>query len=179
MQLTPKPEPVVVHSTQGATVDVGQSPVTSPSLQISIPPNVFADGDGNLVQGDVNVFVSYSDPRVENGLSASPGEFTFQDDEGEITQLQTFGVVGLHAKTSDGQKAYVSGQLDFDFDVSSLGTPDPKDGEPGTSLWTLDPVSGNWKKSGPLTGTTSTKRKKRQTGNGVPASSGFHQIFHI
>ena len=173
VQLTPKPEPVVIDPGQGATINVGQSPVTSTAVQISIPPHAIVDVDGNPVQGDVKVFVSFSDPRVENGLSSSPGEFTFQDDEGETMQLQTFGVVGLHAETSDGQKAYVSGQLDFDVDVSSLGIPDPKDGEPGTSLWTLDSVSGNWKESGSLTGTTSTKRKKRQTGNGVTASSGF------
>ena len=173
VQLTPKPEPVVVDPTQGATINVGQSPVTSPAVQISIPPDAIIDGDGNPIQGAVNMFVSFSDPRVENGLSSSPGEFTFQDDEGEAMQLQTFGVVGLHAETPDGQKAYVSGQLDFDIDIRSLGIPDPEDGEPGTSLWTLDSVSGNWKESGPLTGSTSTKRKKRQTGNGVTASGGF------
>ena len=173
VQLTTKPEPVIVDPGQGATIYVGQSPVTSPAVQISIPPHAIVDVDGNAVQGDVNVFVSFSDPRVENGLSGSPGEFSFQDDEGGTMQLQTFGVVGLHAETSDGQKAYVSGQVDFDIDVNSLGIPDPKDGEPGTSLWALDSVSGNWEESGGLTGTNSTKRRKRQTGNNVPASSEF------
>ena len=173
IQLTLKPAPVVVDPTKGATIDVGGSPSTDPALQVTIPPDAIVDVDGNPVQGDVNVFVSFSDPRVEDGLSSAPGEFTYDDDEGETMQLQTFGVVGLHVETSDGQKAYISGQASFKVNVSSLGIPDPVDGEPGTSLWTLDPVSGNWKESTPLTGSTATKRKKRQTGNADTAFSIF------
>ena len=148
-------------------------PSTSSALQISIPPNAIVDGDGSLVQEDVNVFVSFSDPRVENGLLGSPGEFTFQDDEGEAMQLQTFGVVGLYAETSDGQEAYVNGEVEFDIDIGSLGIPDPVDGEPDTSLWTLDSFGGNWKGSGSLTGTISRNRKKGQTANVSAAFSGF------
>ena len=178
VQLTSKPEPVVLNPKHGASIDVGNSPNTSSALQIHIPPDAVVDGYGNPVKGDVNVFVSFFDPRVEDGLLGAPGEFTYEDAEGETMHLQTFGVVGLHLETTYGQKAYINGQVNFDIDVSSFDIPEVPDsdhGEPTISLWTLNSVSGNWKESGPLqlTGTSREKRTKRQTGNVASASSSF------
>ena len=169
--LTLRPEPVVVDAKQGALLEVGGSSSMIPAARVSIPPSAVVDETGNIIEGDVNVFVTFSDPRVEDGLATAPGEFTFEDEEGLVRELQTFGVVGLEVQTSSGQSAYISGQSEFSIDTTTLGIPLNDAGEPDALLWTLDPVTGQWVESGPLVNEDG-KRKKRQTA-GASGSSEF------
>ena len=162
--LTPKPTPNVVDPSAGADLDIGSGSGLPTAVSVAIPPNSFQDENGDPVSGNVNVYLTFADPREADGLDSAPGEFTFEDDEGETRMLQTFGVVTLVAEDSDGNVVYLSGKATLAFDADALGM---ELGE-SVSLWTLDGTSGDWKKSGELTYSTRRRRRRDVTdGNGT------------
>ena len=159
--LTPKPTPKIVDPKAGGELAVESSLPTA--VSVTIPPNSFQDKNGDPVSGDVNVYLTFADPRQPDGLDSAPGEFTFVDDEGETRMLQTFGVVTLVAEDTNGNEVFMSGQTTMKFDADALGM---KSGET-VSLWTLDGTSGDWKKSGEFT--YSTRRRRRRDVTDVPS----------
>ena len=156
VSLTPKGIPHVVNAETGAQLDV-VTPGMSSAVSVRIPPNSFLDENGNAVSGDVDVFLTFSDPRLLDGISSAPGQFTYEDSEGESRDLETRGVVTLKAQYQNGDQVIVSGKVNLQFDANALGI---ANGE-SFSLWNIDGASGNWKKSGDLT-PASSRRRRRQ-----------------
>ena len=154
--LVPKPSPDVVNAASGALLQV-DTPGMSSAVSVNIAPNSFQDSGGNPVSGNVNVYLSFSDPRSADGLDSAPGQFTFEDSEGETRLLKTFGVVTLLAEDALGNEVFLSGKATMKFDADALGI------ERGESvfLWSIDSSSGGWQKSGTLTYTGSRRRKRQ------------------
>ena len=71
-----KPSPQVVDTATGGDLDI-ESPGLPSAVFVTIPPNSFQDKNGDLVSGNVEVFLTFADPRQPDGLGAAPGEFTF------------------------------------------------------------------------------------------------------
>ena len=72
VSLTPKGIPHVVNAGTGAQLDV-VTPGMSSAVSVRIPPNSFQDKTGNEVSGDVDVFLTFADPRLPDGISSAPG----------------------------------------------------------------------------------------------------------
>lgn len=159
--LVAKPNPDLVDVATGAQLKV-DTPGLSSAVSVNIAPNSFLDKNGNLVSGNVKVFTAFSDPRKSNGIDTAPGQFTFEDSEGETRLLKTFGVVTLLAEDTNGNEVFLSGKTTMKFDADALGI------ERGESvfLWTIDGTSGEWQKSGSLTYSGSRRRRRQATTTG-------------
>ena len=151
-----KPTPDIVNTATGGQVNV-DTPGLPSAVSINIAPNSFQYTNGNHVSGSVKIYTSFADPRRSDGLDAAPGQFTFEDSEGETRLLKTFGVVTLVAEDTNGNEVFLSGKASLKIDASSLGI---KRGE-SVFLWSIDASSGEWEKSGTLT-YTGSKRRRRQ-----------------
>ena len=158
VSLTPKGIPHVVDAGTGAQHDV-VTPGMSSAVSVRIPPNSFQDKNGNAVSGDVDVFLTFSDPRLPDGISSAPGQFTYEDAEGDRQALETRGVVTLKAQYQNGDEVFVSGKVTLKFDADALAI---ASGE-SFSLWNIDGATGKWKKSGDLTSASSRRRRRQVT----------------
>ena len=162
VSLVAKPTANVVDTSTGADLAI-DSPVGLPTaVSVSIPSNSFQDENAETVSGDVNIYLTFADPRQPDGLDSAPGEFTFVDDEGETRMLQTFGVVTLVAEDSNGNEVFMSGEMTMTFDAAALGM-QPED---SVALWTLDANGGGWVESGEFT-SSDRRRRRRDTGSDV------------
>ncbi|KAK2178924.1 hypothetical protein NP493_523g00001 [Ridgeia piscesae] len=72
VSLTPKPTPKVVDPKAGGELAVESGLPTA--VSVTIPPNSFQDENGDPVSGDVNVYLTFADPRQPDGLDSAPGE---------------------------------------------------------------------------------------------------------
>ena len=159
--LTPKGAPSVVSASTGGKLAVGTTGMSS-AASVTIPPNSFQDANGDPVTGDVNVFLTYADPRVPVvGLMSAPGQFTYQDSEGETRLLETRGVITLVAEDQSGNEVFLSGTVTMEFNADPLGI------ESGDTyfLWSIDPSTGEWQKSGEMTYTSSRRRRRQASGS--------------
>ena len=130
----------------------GRLDITTPGLplvvSVNIPPRAFKEEDGYPQYGDLKILLSFSDPRLPDGLDATPGQFTFKDAEGETRILETRGVITLTVETDrNGNDYFLNKKVTLTFDADALGI------ESGDSffLWSIDPVTGEWKVSGDMT----------------------------
>ena len=170
--VTHRPTPRKVNASEPQTLAVTGNSDQPPAADIVMPANAIFDETGNPIEGDVNVFLTFSDPRDESSFSSVPGEFTSQNDEGQTRQLETYGVIGMEIETEDNQTAYFSGTLDIDVNNEELGIKDGDDGKPEAMLWTLD-EHGEWKESGKLEHSSGARanRFKRQSNSGSSAAT--------
>ena len=152
-----KPTPFVVDVATGAELTIVSTGLSS-AVSVIIPQDSFHDENVDEVSGTVNVFLSFSDPRKLDGLDAAPGQFTFQDPEGVIRPLKTFGVVTMEAEDTDGNEVFLTKKITLKVDAGALGITPAET----VSLWTIDGVSGQWQKSGTLT-SAGSGRRRRQT----------------
>ena len=151
-----KPTPFVVDVATGAELTI-VSPGLSSAVSVIIPQDSFQDANDDDVPGNVNVFLSFSDPRKLDGLDAAPGQFTFQDSEGVTRPLKTFGVVTMEAEDTDGNEVFLTKKITLKVDAGALGITPAET----VSLWTIDGVSGQWQKSATLTSAGSGRRRRQ------------------
>ena len=157
VSLVAKPNSSVVDVAIGAELEVDTSGLSS-AVTVIIPQDSFQYKNGDQVTGNVNVFLSFSDPRRLDGLDAAPGQFTFRDSEGETRPLKTFGVVTMDAEDTDGNEMFLTGNITLKVDAGALEITPAE----AVSLWTIDGVIGQWHKSGTLT-SAGSGRRRRQT----------------
>ena len=169
--LVPKPSPDLVDVVTGGQVNVN-TPGLPSAVSVKIAPNSFQDKNGNAVSGGVKVYTSFSDPRKPGGIDTAPGQFTFEDSEGETRILKTFGVVTLLAEDSNGNEVFLSGKATMRFDADALGI---GRGE-SVFLWSVEASSGEWQKSGTLTYTRSRRRRRQATSSGNSSVEGETEI---
>ena len=159
--LVRKPSPDLVDVATGGQVNV-DTPGLPSAVSVKIAPNSFQDKNGNTVSGGVKMYTSFSDPRKPDGLDTAPGQFTFEDSEGETRILKTFGVVTLLAEDANGNEVFLSGKATMRFDAYALGI---GRGE-SVFLWNVEASRGEWQKSGTLTYTGSKRRRRQATSPG-------------
>ena len=170
--LAAKPTPSVVDVAIGAELEV-ETPGLPSAVSVIIPQDSFEDKNGDPVSGNVNVFLSFSDPRKSDGLDAAPGQFTFQNSDGETQPLKTFGVLTMEAEDADGNEVFLVGKMTLEVDADALGI---ELGE-SVSLWNIDPVSGQWEKSGELTFPERRRRRRQTTPNIMSGESSIRATF--
>ena len=157
VKLPPKPAPLSLDTTKDNQILSGPTQDDSP-LVIQVPANSFVDANGDAVEEEIDVFVTFMNSN--SSLSLAPGEFTYIDEEGFRKRLITYGVINMQAMTKSGDELQLSGDLQMEIDATALGmSPENVD---DTSTWQMDEDTGFWKNPVPLTGGGGNSRKKRQ-----------------
>ena len=166
--LTPKGNPNIINARTGGQIAV-VTPGMSSAVSINIPPESFHDRFGYTITGnaDIRVYLSFSDPRLPDGLEAAPGRFSFEDFEGETRLLETKGVVTLRAETVRGDELFLNGKVTLTFDADALGIENSE----SLFLWSIDSATGDWKKSGELTTNGGGRRRRQATDNSNKANT--------
>ena len=117
----------------------GDSAGMSAMAEVTIPANSMILLTGELLDSTnvVSAYLTFSDPRLDTGLSLAPGEFTTTDGDGILRNLVTGGVFGLHLILKDtGETVILLGEVNVE--VSEDQEAD------GLSSWRLHPSTGTW-----------------------------------
>ena len=137
----------IINGATGGRIEIS-TPGLPPVVSVNIPPRTFVDIDGSIALTEKKMLLSFNDPRLPDGLDTTPGQFTFEDAEGETRILETRGVITLTVETDrEGNDYFLNKKVTLTFDADALGI------ESGDSffLWSIDPVTGMWKMSGDMT----------------------------
>lgn len=154
--LRSKPEKVTVNAGQDNNVAVASN-----AAMLSIPASSVVDGNGNVVTGNVDLYVDFVDGRNRNPLlHTAPGEFSYRSEEGEMVPLLTQGVFGIGAYSPQGEVYKLNGEVTLSLNVNDLGI-GTSNGDIESYLWTLNPLTGQWQEPQPLT-VESKRRRRRQ-----------------
>jgi len=145
--LQAKPDPVPLNASLGGVVRTSS---TDGSPTVTVPPNSLAYANGTSYSGTVNVYPTFADPRSRRSISAAPGEFSFENAEGESQDLQTNGVIGLFFETEGGEPLQLSGKATLTLDADTLGIGKTDSGDPDSYAWTIDADTGKWRMAAPL-----------------------------
>ena len=160
VKLPPRPAPLTLDTTKDNQILSGPTQDDSP-LVIQVPANSFVDANGDPVEEEIDVFVTFMNSN--SSLSLAPGEFTYIDEDGFHQRLITYGVINMQAMKKSGDELQLSGDLQMEIDATALGmSPENVD---DTATWQMDEDTGFWKNPVPLTGGGGgggNSRKKRQ-----------------
>ncbi|XP_072047814.1 cartilage intermediate layer protein 1-like [Amphiura filiformis] len=158
-----RPSPVVISSNVENTMSLGSSDY-EPFAEIAIPPNSFYDENGDLYTGQVNAYVTSIDMRKESDLETAPGDFTAVDPEGEMVNLESFGMFMMDFTTPDDNSLSVAGSVPLYIDPSVVPAVDRNVGPDGVSdveMWVLNKNTGVWEVISQLKSTTGRRRRKQ------------------
>ena len=162
VKMKQRPIPVTVPSDVDNNIVVGGDQF-EPLGEIVIPAHSAVDMKGELYTGDVDVHLTNIDARSEEDLESAPGDFSAVDDNGNIVQLETFGMFRLGLTGSGGQRLSVGGvvRMNIDPSVVPLERDVGEDGVSGVRLWTFDTKNGVWVEASQLV-RTPERRGRRQ-----------------
>jgi hypothetical protein len=107
----------------------------------------FQDANGNAYTGNVSVSMFHLKPSNEDIDQLMPGMLYAQTESGEEAVLQTYGMLNVELKGSNGQKLQIANghtaQITMQIDNTQLAT------APSTiPLWHFDEEKGYWKQEG-------------------------------
>ncbi len=143
------------------------------AARVHVPEGTkLADFDGNPLQGDLSVSVTYFNSETESSLAAFPGGFDHFNvgDEGEGGAFVTAGFTSVELKDASGREAAnLSKGAQIELSIPR-GTFNPETGalvRAGDLIpfWSLVPGAGEWKREGEIT------VQAGPVGNGRPASA--------
>lgn len=138
----------MIPNTPVAVIQSGQSSEVTLSNQTKVIfDGAFEDLDGNGYTGPVSVSMFHLLPSDENLTALMPGALYAQDSAREQQMLETFGMLNVELKGSNGQKLQIAdGHLaimQMKIDASQMTT------APQTiPLWSFDEAKGYWKEEG-------------------------------
>ncbi len=117
--------------------------------KIIFQPNSF-QLDGNPYHGDVNVYVYYLDPSLPDFLLRSPGDLSAVNDDDEITNLRSFGMISVELIGENGEELNI-----IEGHMAEIHVPVPNDLISEASneipLWHFDETLNRWVEEGSAT----------------------------
>ena len=128
-------------SSQGGDV------TTNGGAKVNFKPNSFANADGSLYVGNVNVYAHWYDPTSNDLGETMPGDLRGIDEGGQRVQLATYGMMGVELKDdADNELNLASGQtatLTFPLPESLAGA-SPE----SIPTWSFNEDTGSWIEEG-------------------------------
>lgn len=142
--------------------DAGGTVTGSRGAEMNAPAGAFVDGSGNAVTGMVDVHLTPLDPSVAAELDAYPGDLTAEEASGEMTTLESFGVVDFTVR-QNGEKLDVADgtMLDVRIPAPASGATPPET----IALWSYDEEVGIWKEEGTATFDSASNTYTAQIGH--------------
>jgi hypothetical protein len=112
---------------------------------ITFPQDGIKTKTGQPYSGTVRVFAYYIDPSDPGHAERVPGAFRGRTTSGELTLLQSFGMVKVLLETADGQELQLSKEAEISFPIPT----DRNSVAPATiPLWYIDEASSLWIQEG-------------------------------
>ena len=107
----------------------------------------FIDASGNPYSGQVNVVTHYLEPNTEETFTQMPGMLLAQNNNNELSSLETYGMLSVNLYSSSGQELNISSETPalLEFPVDNTQTNIAPDTIP---LWYFDEESGLWVEDG-------------------------------
>nr|MDQ3023771.1 carboxypeptidase regulatory-like domain-containing protein [bacterium] len=140
--LLARPAPVVIDASAGGVVEGMLTQV-----KLTLPPNALVDRDGNPLNINVDVQLTYIDPTDPERIAAAPGDMSATLLSGDEAQLESFGMAevfiddgsGEAANLAPGKEAELEYQIPFELQATA---------PPTIGLFSFDPESGDWIEEG-------------------------------
>ena len=163
VKMKPRPEPIVLDSTQENSIPLANTGSNPPVAELVIEARTIFDENGDLYSGNVMASVVNYDMRNMADVEVAPSDFTAVDENGEGEELQSFGVFSISLEDPNGNPLVVGGSSTVMVNQDML--PEcvlDENGFCDTKMWLLNTKTGLWEVSSELT-PSQNKRKKRQT----------------
>ncbi|XP_078359788.1 cartilage intermediate layer protein 1-like isoform X2 [Oculina patagonica] len=154
IHLRPEAEPVEFNAEEEKAVPIAKDE----AAEVIIPANSLIDKNGNPKKGKAKVKIQFNDPRNEQDILESPGDFTTVDEDGEEQLLRTYGVFKIKVQDENNQNLGLTKNLHLNIDLEKLTGETLDESAPIPHLWWLDEKTGRWVDVGEL------KRNKDLTG---------------
>ncbi len=148
VKMKPRPQPMLVNTSETIEIPMGLSNSTdgqfdSAPVVLSLPPQSLMTEDGETYNGTASVEVSFADPRNLTQLQEADGDFTAVSDDGDEQLLETFGVLKIDFKDSNGKKLQAKTDIDVLLDPDEYNITE-KEAE-DIKLWYMDEKTGRWR----------------------------------
>ena len=148
VKMKPRPQPMLVDTSQTIEIPMGLSNNTdgqsgSAPVVLSLPPQSLMTEDGEIYNGTASVEVSFADPRNATQVQEADGDFTAVSDDGDEQSLETFGVLKVDFKDSNGKPLQSKTDIDvlLDLDEYNITEKEAED----IKLWYMDEKTGRWR----------------------------------
>ena len=164
-----KPKPAPFNPDLGIEIPLESSHKTGvpPASRISIPENSTVTRDGEPYHGPANVTVHFMDPRSRDDLEMANGEFVYENPNGDMLPLQTYGVFQLAIRDEYGNPLQTTKPIQTTFDNSLFNVSLDRDGNPDLELWHYDGNKGLWVTQGKMEApAVSSDGRRRLLANG-------------
>nr|XP_006821314.1 PREDICTED: cartilage intermediate layer protein 1-like isoform X1 [Saccoglossus kowalevskii] len=150
---------VTFNASETTILDVGNA--TQPSIELEIPPMSIRTGNGTLYTGNVTASVNFIDPRDSQIVDTIQSDLSTRDVEGNVQNLNTFGMVSMNFEDDSGDPLDVDGSIKIYVDAEKANLNITEiDENMLPRLWLLNAESGEWEDIGGLR-LESSKRRKR------------------
>lgn len=142
IRLTQKDSPISLDASAGGTVS------TTSQAKIEFAPNGFVDQNGNPYSGSVNVYSFYINPTDENLDEIMPGALIGENEEGEETGMESFGMIKVELEGENGEDLQINKNATIQLPIPN----ELLDRAPSTiPLWHFDEAKGIWVEEGQAT----------------------------
>lgn len=162
-----QPDPIILDSTQDQVILFGNTDGMEPLVSLTIPQNSMTLENGDLVSTSVLAYPTFNDPRVDSGLTLSPGDFTTIDSEGVPLNLQTLGVLGLTLVLESDSSISVI----LPGNVQLTLNPSHNDGD--MSVWRMNQQEGNWDGAVPVDSVGGGRRRRKRQADSSSTNTSF------
>ena len=126
-----------------ATDDTDSSKPSDPAVALSLPSQSLVTNDGTIYDGQAKVEISFIDPRNATEVEEADGDFTTVSEDGEQQQLETFGVIKMEFRDSNGKRLQPNSDIDVLLDLDEYNITE-KEAE-NIKLWYMDVKTGRWR----------------------------------
>ncbi|MBI4954797.1 MAG: carboxypeptidase regulatory-like domain-containing protein [Myxococcales bacterium] len=125
---------------------VGGTVVGARGAALGVPPHAFADGNGVVVTGLVDVHLTPIDPSLAEGMAVG-GTMQGKDTGGGATMLESFGMLDVTVRRG-GEELRLAGGKTLDI---AIAVPDAvATAQSTTGLWAYDEASALWVEEGTM-----------------------------
>ncbi len=146
IRLIPKTNSGNFIASAGGTVTL------SSGAKLVIPANAVTDASGNAYTGQVNIAMTWIDPKASNLPEIVPGDLRGWTTSNEERGLETYGMIGVEMTGAGNAPLKIAsgktGELTFPVPATMVSS------APATiDLWHFDETTGKWKQEGTATKT--------------------------
>ena len=122
--------------------------ITKQGASLLLPPNSLVNQQGNIVNGDVDIYITPLDISQENGLSLFPGEFLGTKINDTPQPILSYGTTEFHFEQNNQELQLAQGimaQIELPIYAELHPNDQPIQIDDRIDLWHLNEQSGLWK----------------------------------